>query len=150
MTKQVVFRCGLFGLTMVGPAYAGAAEQAGQTVAEPATPQKGPEEVPTKALENAPEKVASDKPVPGAEASADKPPTVGDGQPPIEASAVKVERTATGARLFRITEGLVVEGQMQKPAAFYVLRRAAVRYDYAELGQSFLPKIGAVVRARPF
>ncbi|HMU39167.1 MAG TPA: hypothetical protein PKE31_09155 [Pseudomonadota bacterium] len=67
-----------------------------------------------------------------------------------EASSVKVERTATGAKLFRITEGLVVEGQMQKPAAFYVLRRAAIRYDYAGLSKSFLPKIGAAVKAPPF
>jgi len=73
-----------------------------------------------------------------------------DAAKPTDASAIKVERTASGAKLFRITEGLVVEGQMQKPAAFYVLRRAAIAYDYAELGKSFLPKIGAAVKAPPF
>ena len=63
---------------------------------------------------------------------------------------INVLPASTGAKLFRITEGLVVEGQMQKPAAFYVLRRAAIPYDYAELGKSFLPKIGAAVKAPPF
>lgn len=71
-------------------------------------------------------------------------------KPPADAASIKVERTASGAKLFRITEGLVVEGQMQKPAAFYVLRRAAIHYDYSELGKSFLPKIGAAVKAPPF
>ena len=69
---------------------------------------------------------------------------------PTDPASIKVERTASGAKLFRITEGLVVEGQMQKPAAFYVLRRAAIPYDFAELGKSFLPKIGAAVKAPPF
>lgn len=82
--------------------------------------------------------------------TAPKPGEAGASKPAADAASIKVERTATGAKLFRITEGLVVEGQMQKPAAFYVLRRAAIHYDYSELGKSFLPKIGAAVKAPPF
>jgi len=83
-------------------------------------------------------------------AATDDPNKAAEAQKPVDPASIKVERTSTGAKLFRITEGLVVEGQMQKPAAFYVLRRAAIPYDYAELRKSFLPKIGAAVKAPPF
>jgi hypothetical protein len=65
-------------------------------------------------------------------------------------TSVKVERTASGAKLFRITEGLVVEGQMQRPNAFLVLQRATVEYDYEALSESFLPRIIAAAREKPF
>lgn len=82
--------------------------------------------------------------------ASDDPSKAAEAQKPVDPASIKVERTSTGAKLFRITEGLVVEGQMQKPAAFYVLRRAAIPYDYAELRKSFLPKIGVAVKAPPF
>lgn len=82
--------------------------------------------------------------------ASDDPNKAAEAPKPVDPASIKVERTSTGAKLFRITEGLVVEGQMQKPAAFYVLRRAAIPYDYAELRKSFLPKIGVAVKAPPF
>jgi hypothetical protein len=54
---------------------------------------------------------------------------------------VKVERSASGQKIFRITEGIVVEGKIQKPNAFYVLQRSSMDYDWESLKQDFLPKI---------
>src|SRR6267378_4884540 len=54
---------------------------------------------------------------------------------------VKVERSASGQKIFRITEGIVVEGRIQKPNAFYVLQRSSMDYDWETLKQDFLPKI---------
>lgn len=65
------------------------------------------------------------------------------------AAAVRVERTASGAKLFRF-EGMLVEGQMQKPNAFYVLQRAAIDYDFEALSESFLPRILAATHEPPF
>jgi hypothetical protein len=86
---------------------------------------------------------ATDKPaVPGTPAAT--------GTPLPPGTSIKVERTAKGAKLFRITEGLLVEGQMQRPNAFLVLQRATVDYDYEALSESFLPRILAATREKPF
>ncbi len=63
---------------------------------------------------------------------------------------VKVERTASGAKIFRITEGIVVEGRIQKPNAFYVLQRSSMDYDWESLKQDFLPKIMDATGKHPF
>lgn len=63
---------------------------------------------------------------------------------------VKVERTASGQKIFRITEGIVVEGKIQKPNAFYVLQRSAMDYDWETLKQDFLPKIMQAAGNHPF
>ncbi|MCS6914590.1 MAG: hypothetical protein RMK29_03395 [Myxococcales bacterium] len=63
---------------------------------------------------------------------------------------VKVERSATGQKIFRITEGIVVEGRIQKPNAFYVLQRSSIDYDWETLNQGFLPKIIQATGQRPF
>lgn len=72
----------------------------------------------------------------------------GDGAQP--SPKVKVERTATGQKVFRITEGFVVEGRIQKPNAFYVLQRSGIDYDWETLNQGFLPKIIQATGQRPF
>lgn len=66
------------------------------------------------------------------------------------APKVKVERTASGQKVFRITEGIVVEGRIQKPNAFYVLQRSAMDYDWESLKQDFLPKIMEATGKHPF
>ena len=66
------------------------------------------------------------------------------------APKVKVERTASGQKVFRITEGIVVEGRIQKPNAFYVLQRSAMDYDWESLKQDFLPKILDATGKHPF
>jgi hypothetical protein len=63
---------------------------------------------------------------------------------------VKVERTASGQKIFRITEGIVVEGKIQKPNAFYVLQRSSMDYDWESLKQDFLPKILQAASHSPF
>lgn len=66
------------------------------------------------------------------------------------APKVKVERSASGQKVFRITEGIVVEGRLQKPNAFYVLQRSSIDYDWETLNQGFLPKIIQATEKRPF
>lgn len=85
------------------------------------------------------------KPAAGDATKAAKP-----GAPLPDGASIKVERTASGAKLFRITEGLLVEGQKQRPNAFLVLQRATVDYDYEALAESFLPRILAATREKPF
>jgi hypothetical protein len=66
------------------------------------------------------------------------------------APKVKVERTTTGQKVYRITEGIVVEGRLQKPNAFYVLQRSSIDYDWESLNQGFLPRIIQATGQRPF
>ncbi len=66
------------------------------------------------------------------------------------APKVKVERSASGQKIFRITEGIVVEGRIQKPNAFYVLQRSSMDYDWESLKQDFLPKILEATGKHPF
>jgi hypothetical protein len=72
--------------------------------------------------------------------------------PPADQAApkVKVERSASGQKIFRITEGIVVEGKIQKPNAFYVLQRSSMDYDWESLKQDFLPKILQAASHHPF
>jgi hypothetical protein len=69
---------------------------------------------------------------------------------PAAAPKVKVERSASGQKIFRITEGIVVEGKIQKPNAFYVLQRSSMDYDWESLKQDFLPKILQATGKHPF
>ena len=73
-----------------------------------------------------------------------------DAAAPGAAPKVKVERTASGQKIFRITEGIVVEGRIQKPNAFYVLQRSSMDYDWESLKQDFLPKILDAAGKHPF
>lgn len=66
------------------------------------------------------------------------------------APKVKVERSASGQKIFRITEGIVVEGKIQKPNAFYVLQRSNIDYDWENLKQDFLSKIMQAASHHPF
>jgi hypothetical protein len=63
---------------------------------------------------------------------------------------VRVERSASGQKIFRITEGIVVEGKIQKPNAFYVLQRSSIDYDWESLKQDFLPRILKAAEQQPF
>jgi hypothetical protein len=69
--------------------------------------------------------------------------------PPADASNIRVEKTG-GNRLFRITEGMLVEGQRQKPNAFYVLQRASAAYDWESLDENFLQRIIKATEKPPF
>ena len=73
-----------------------------------------------------------------------------DAPPATAAPKVKVERSASGQKIFRITEGIVVEGKIQKPNAFYVLQRSSMDYDWESLKKDFLPKILEAASRHPF
>lgn len=66
-----------------------------------------------------------------------------------EGAGIRVEKSTAG-KLFRITEGMLVEGQRQKPNAFYVLQRASTPYDWEALDESFLPRIIKATEKPPF
>jgi len=70
--------------------------------------------------------------------------------PPPPAPKVKVEKSASGQKIYRITEGIVVEGRIQKPNAFYVLQRSNIDYEWENLKQDFLPKILKATTQHPF
>ena len=63
---------------------------------------------------------------------------------------VKVERGKGGKKVYRITQGFVIEGRIQKPNAFYVLQRSQINYDWADLKHKFVPRILDAVRKSPF
>lgn len=69
---------------------------------------------------------------------------------PARAPKVKVERSASGRKTYRIEEAFVVEGKIQKPNAFYVLQRSSIDYDWESLKQDFLPRILDATRRHPF
>jgi hypothetical protein len=147
----------LFAGCLLGLAPVGAAAEPGAAPASPpgeAAPATAPAAEPAAAKPAAtPDKAAdklADKPADKTEHKpGDK--AAGKAGPPMPpGSSVKVERTASGAKLFRITEGMLVEGQMQRPNAFLVLQRATVDYDYEALSESFLPRIIAATREKPF
>ena len=78
-------------------------------------------------------------------------PALGGGvTPPVAPPKVKVERSSSGQKIFRITEGIVVEGKIQKPNAFYVLQRSSMDYDWETLKQDFLPKVLEAASKHPF
>ena len=80
-------------------------------------------------------------PVPSARAQDAAPP------PPPK---VRVERSASGQKIYKIETGIVVEGRVQKPNAFYVLQRSSIDYDFESLKQDFLPKIIDAPSKNPF
>jgi hypothetical protein len=121
LTARSCLGIALFGLLLAAPA-------AGQ-------PEKPPEKTEPAAP---PSQAAEEKPATGKPAAAQS------------LSGVSVERTASGQKLFRITEGLVVEGQRQKPNAFYVLQRASTPYDWEALDESFLVRIIKAAEKPPF
>jgi hypothetical protein len=67
-----------------------------------------------------------------------------------EAPRVKVERGRGGKKIYRITQGFVIEGRIQKPNAFYVLQRSQINYDWAAMKKKFIPRILNAVRKSPF
>lgn len=105
-----------------------------------AAAQSAPPPAPPVAEKPAAEKPAAEKP------AAEKPAAPA----PAAADSIRVERASSGQKLFRITEGLLVEGQRQKPNAFYVLQRASTPYDWEALDESFLPRILKSAEKSPF
>jgi hypothetical protein len=55
----------------------------------------------------------------------------------------------TGPRVIRLEE-ITIEGQIQKPNAFYVLQRSNLGFEVMELRTSFIEEIVRSVRTEPF
>ena len=68
---------------------------------------------------------------------------------PADGAGIRVEKAGSG-KLFRITEGMLVEGQRQKPNAFYVLQRGSAAYDWESLDENFLQRIIKSTEKPPF
>lgn len=121
------------GLAVSGPALAQPAEGA-----PPAAPENGKDKAAAPAA--TPPAATANKPAPAPAPAAGA----------ANSGNILVEKTGSGLKLFRITEGLVVEGQRQKPNAFYVLQRAGAPYDWEALEENFLPRILKAAEKAPF
>jgi hypothetical protein len=44
-------------------------------------------------------------------------------------------------RVIELTDDFVIEGRVQKPNAFYILKRSQAEYDWARLDAKFLPLV---------
>jgi hypothetical protein len=75
----------------------------------------------------------------------------------VGASAAEAQQPAAtsraaarpAARQIRIGE-FKIEGQIQKPQAFYILQRSNLNFEGLELKNSFVPKIIKSVEQAPF
>jgi hypothetical protein len=65
------------------------------------------------------------------------------------ASAQEKKREKGKAKVIQI-EALKVEGQIQKPEAFYILQKGEVNFKGLEPRKSFLPEIIESVEKEPF
>ena len=96
---------------------------------------------------------ANPAPAPSSSAPASASPAPAAGAPAATATpspaVIRVEKAGSN-KLFRITEGMLVEGQRQKPNAFYVLQRASAAYDWESLDESFLQRIIKATEKPPF
>jgi len=70
--------------------------------------------------------------------------------PVNDAPKVKVERTSSGKKVYRITEEIRIEGKIQKPEAFFFYQKSSINYDWQEMKQDFLPRILDSVERSPF
>jgi hypothetical protein len=60
---------------------------------------------------------------------------------PARGSRTPAPRAAGGKRRVVLDEELTIEGQLDKPNAFYVLSRAALDVDWARLDARFVPLV---------
>lgn len=64
-------------------------------------------------------------------------------------AAAEAQDKKAPSRRFAIGE-IKIEGQIQKPQAFYILQRSSLNFEGLELKNSFLPKIIKSVEQPPF
>lgn len=57
---------------------------------------------------------------------------------PAKAKAVK---SKSGNKVISLDDDFLVEGKLEKPSAFYVLRRSSTDYDWARLDAVFTPLV---------
>jgi hypothetical protein len=86
---------------------------------------------------------------PGAAPAAGSPAGGNQAKPENKPSTVQVDRRG-GHTVYRLTEGIVIEGKVQKPTAFYLLPRSAMNYSWETMKQDFVPRIRESTRRSPF
>src|SRR5690606_27002794 len=57
------------------------------------------------------------------------------------ASKDTVKPGPTGKKVISLDDEFLVEGQLEKPSAFYVLRRSSTDYDWARLDATMVPLV---------
>ncbi len=67
---------------------------------------------------------------------------------PLTVSA-QGRRRSGGPRVVKLEE-IRIEGEVQKPNAFYILNRSSLGYEVLELRESFVDKIPDTVQKEPF
>jgi hypothetical protein len=73
------------------------------------------------------------------EGSTTKPATTEASRPPSEAG--RDRRRGTGTKRTVIQDEFLIEGKLEKPSAYYVLRRSSLDYDWARLDAKFSPLV---------
>ena len=61
--------------------------------------------------------------------------------PSKDAPAAKEGKARSGKRRIALEDEFLVEGKLEKPSAFYVLRRSSIDYDWARLDAKFVPLV---------
>jgi hypothetical protein len=91
-----------------------------QPPSQPAPPASDPSAAPAKAK-------STSKPAPGPKSS--------------KSSGSKSDASRGGNKVISLDDEFLVEGKLEKPSAFYVLRRSATDYDWARLDAVFTPLV---------
>lgn len=60
---------------------------------------------------------------------------------PGKAAGKTAGKTPSGNKSISLDDEFLVEGKLEKPSAFYVLRRSATDYDWARLDAVFTPLV---------
>lgn len=68
-------------------------------------------------------------------------PASGSGTKAAKTSTRAPEPTPGGKKVISLDDEFLVEGQLEKPSAFYVLRRSSTDYDWARLDATMTPLV---------
>ncbi len=60
---------------------------------------------------------------------------------PASAKPAKAVKSKGGNKVISLDDDFLVEGKLEKPSAFYVLRRSSTDYDWARLDAVFTPLV---------
>lgn len=64
--------------------------------------------------------------------------------------AVKVVQDSKGRKSFFITQGIVIEGRIQKPSVMYFLNRSPLSWNLEDIKIKLIPKLLGSVKKSPF
>lgn len=68
-------------------------------------------------------------------------PASGSGAKSAKAPATTPTTNPGGKKVISLDDEFLVEGQLEKPSAFYVLRRSSTDYDWARLDATMTPLV---------